>query len=83
MLQIREGRAAEDTYGARQREKLQRRAAEEEELMMRVPLAKAELKGLRAAQNTRFSGGAMLDDFADDVADLVQVPPPTPTHTPH
>ena len=54
---------------------MQRRAAEEEELMMRVPLAKSELKGLRAAQNNaRFSGGAMLDDFADDVADLVQVP---------
>ena len=48
------------------------RAAEEEELMMRVPLAKKELKGVRAVQHRAgFSGGAMLDDFADDVADLV------------
>lgn len=41
--------------------------------MMRVPLAKKELKGMRAAQRAGLSGGAMLDDFADDVADLVKV----------
>lgn len=64
----------DDAYAARQRERLLRRAEEEEELMMRVPLAKKELKGLRAVQKKGgFSGGAMLDDFADDVADLVQV----------
>ena len=66
----------DNSYMARQRERLLRRAAEEEELMMRVPLAKKELKGLKAVQNKAgFSGGAMLDDFADDVADLVQVSP--------
>lgn len=75
VLQIREARVEGDSsYAARQRERLLRRAAEEEELMMRVPLAKKELKGLRAVQHKAgFSGGAMLDDFADDVTDLVQV----------
>ena len=67
-------RAGEETeQAARQRARLDRRAAEEEELMMRVPLAKKELKGMRAAHRAGLSGGALLDDFADDVADLVKV----------
>ena len=75
-LQLREMRAGEETEQAtRQRARLDRRAAEEEELMMRVPLAKKELKGMRAAQRAGLSGGALLDDFADDVADLVKVRP--------
>lgn len=72
-MQLREVRAGEETeQAARQRARLDRRAAEEEELMMRVPLAKKELKGIRAAQRAGLSGGALLDDFADDVADLVK-----------
>lgn len=73
-IQLRETRAGEETeQAARQRARLDRRAAEEEELMMRVPLAKKDLKGMRAAQRAGLSGGALLDDFADDVADLVKV----------
>ena len=73
-LQLRETLAGEETeQAARQRARLDWRAAEEEELMMRVPLAKKQLKGMRAAQRAGLSGGALLDDFADDVADLVKV----------
>lgn len=63
----------EDAFAARQRRRLEKRAEEEEDLMMRVPLHKKELKQLRQAEKSRLTGGAMLDDFADDVADLVQV----------
>lgn len=74
MVQLRGVRPGEETEQAtKQRERLDRRAAEEEELMMRVPLKKKELKGMRAAQRAGLSGGALLDDFADDVADLVKV----------
>jgi hypothetical protein len=73
-MQLRELRAGEDhDNAARQRARLDRRAEEEEELMMRVPLGKKELKSLKAAQRAGMAGGALLDDFADDVADLVQV----------
>lgn len=41
--------------------------------MARVPLSKAERKNLKAQRRAGLSGGVMLDDFADDVADLVQV----------
>lgn len=58
---------------AKQRERLEKRAAAEEELMMRVPLAKKELKSMKAARRLQASGGALLDDFGDEVADLVQV----------
>ena len=51
---------------ARQRERLEKRAAAEEELMMRVPLAKAELRSMKAARR-QAAGGALLDDFGDEV----------------
>lgn len=71
--ELREQRAGEDhDNAAKQRARLTRRAEEEEELMMRVPLGKKELKNLKAAQRAGMAGGALLDDFADDVADLVQ-----------
>jgi hypothetical protein len=54
---------------------------QEEELMARVPLSKAEHKNLKAQRRAGLSGGIMLDDFADDVADLVQVSSSAcPTH---
>jgi len=43
-----------------------------------VPLSRAERQGLKAARRAGLAGGALLDDFADDVADLVQVGPPGP-----
>ncbi len=41
--------------------------------MARVPLSKTERKNLKAQRRAGLSGGVMLDDFADDVADLIQV----------
>ena len=41
--------------------------------MARVPLTKTERKNLKAQRRAGLSGGVMLDDFADDVADLIQV----------
>lgn len=73
-MQLHEVRAGEETeMAAKQRVRLERRAAEEEEMMMRVPLGKKELKELKAARRAGMAGGALLDDFADDVADLVKV----------
>jgi hypothetical protein len=43
-----------------------------------VPLSRAERQGLKAARRAGLAGGALLDDFADDVADLVQVGLPGP-----
>ncbi|KAF8059680.1 hypothetical protein HT031_005088 [Scenedesmus sp. PABB004] len=53
------------------RQRLEARAAEEEELMLRVPLSKAEARKLKAQRRAGLSGAAGLTDFADDVADLV------------
>ena len=73
-MQLQEVRVGEESEkAAKQRARLERRAAEEEELMMRVPLGKNELKELKAARRAGMAGGALLDDFADDVADLVKV----------
>ena len=64
----------EETAGLqRAKARLAARAAQEEELMARVPLSKGERKNLKAQRRAGLSGGAMLDDFADDVADLIQV----------
>ena len=41
--------------------------------MARVPLSRAERAGLKQARRAGMAGGAMLDDFADDIAGLVQV----------
>ena len=57
----------------RHRQKLEARAAEEEDLMVRVPLSKEQRKKLKADRRGNLSGAAMLNDFADDVADLVGV----------
>ena len=72
-LQLRDTLIGEDTdYAAQQRARLDRRAAEEEELMTRVPLRKKELANLKAAHRVGMSGGALLDDFADDISKLFQ-----------
>ena len=61
-----------DTADAlRQRQKLAARAEVEEELMIRVPLSKDERKKLKAQRRAGLSGKALLDDFQDDLADLV------------
>ncbi len=61
-----------DTADAlRQRQKLEARAEVEEELMIRVPLSKDERKKLKAQRRAGLSGKALLDDFQDDLADLV------------
>lgn len=61
-----------DTVAAlRERQRMAARDAEEEDLMIRVPLSKDERKRLRAQKRAGLSGKALLDDFADDVADLV------------
>ena len=73
-LQLREAPAGGDAAGlVRARERLAARAAEEEELMTRVPLRKGERKQLKSQWRASMAGGALLDDFADEVADLVQV----------
>jgi len=61
-----------DTADAlRQRQKLAARADVEEELMIRVPLSKDERKKLKAQRRAGLSGKALLDDFQDDLAGLV------------
>ena len=61
-----------DTADAlRHRQKLAARAEVEEELMIRVPLSKDERKKLKAQRRAGLSGKALLDDFQDDLADLV------------
>ena len=59
----------------RHRQRLEARAAEEEDLMVRVPLSKEQRKKLKADRRGNLSGAAMMNDFADDVADLVGVRP--------
>ncbi len=56
----------------RQRAHLSARAAVEEDMMQRVQLSKEERRRLKGARRSALSGGAMLDDFADDVAGIVQ-----------
>jgi U3 small nucleolar RNA-associated protein 3 len=61
-----------DTVDAlRTRQRLAARENVEEELMIRVPLSKEERKSLKAQRRAGLSGKALLDDFADDIADLV------------
>ena len=74
VLQLRERIGEEETAGLqRAKARLAARAAQEEELMARVPLSKTERKNFKAQRRAGLSGGVMLDDFADDVADLIQV----------
>jgi U3 small nucleolar RNA-associated protein 3 len=54
------------------RQRMEARARAEEELFARVPLSKAEAKKLKAQQRAGLAGaGGALDDFAEEVADLV------------
>eukprot|EP00887_Chlorella_sp_A99_P005929 scaffold29.g5929.t1 len=64
--------AGMDTAAAiRERQRLAARDDVEEELMIRVPLSKEERKRLKAQRRAGLSGKALLDDFADDIADIV------------
>lgn len=65
----------ESMEALRHRQRLEARAAEEEDLMVRVPLSKEQRKQLKADRRHNMSGSAMMNDFADDVADLVGVSP--------
>lgn len=61
-----------DTVAAlRQRQRMAARDAVEEDLMVRVPLSREERKQMKAQRRAGLSGKALLDDFVDDVADLV------------
>eukprot|EP00873_Tetraselmis_striata_P000222 jgi/Tetstr1/420486/TSEL_011599.t1 len=55
----------------RARQRREARDEAEEEAFVRVALTKDERKRERALRRTGLSGHGMLDDFADDVADLV------------
>ena len=52
---------------------MEARAAVEEDMMTRVPLSKEEAKKMRQQHREGMSGKAMLDDFADEVADIVGI----------
>jgi hypothetical protein len=66
----------EDTAAMkRQRAHLSARAAVEEDMMQRVQLSKEERRRLKGARRSALSGGAMLEDFADDVAGIVEARP--------
>lgn len=76
LLQLRASNlvAGNETLEAlRHRQRLEARAAEEEDLMVRVPLSKEQKKQLKADRRLNLSGAAAMNDFADDVADLVGV----------
>ncbi|KAG1660216.1 hypothetical protein FOA52_005085 [Chlamydomonas sp. UWO 241] len=55
----------------KQRQRLEARAAVEEDMMSRVPMSKEEAKKMKAQKRAGMSGKVMLDDFADEVADIV------------
>lgn len=55
----------------RERQRLAARDEEEEDLMIRVPLSRDERKRLKAQKRAGLSGKALLDDFADEVTDLI------------
>ncbi|KAG2499555.1 hypothetical protein HYH03_002500 [Edaphochlamys debaryana] len=57
----------------RTRARLEARAAVEEDMFSRVPLSKDEAKRLRQQRRAGMSGAAMLEDFGDEVADLVDL----------
>ncbi|GFR45262.1 hypothetical protein Agub_g6368 [Astrephomene gubernaculifera] len=57
----------------RTRAKLEARAAVEEDMFIRVPLSKDEAKRLRQQRRAGMSGAGLLEDFGDEVADLVDM----------
>ena len=66
------GAAAEDIgFIRREAARLQRRAAQEEDLFARVPMSKQERQRSKAAERKATGMSAQVADFADDVADVV------------
>eukprot|EP00798_Chlamydomonas_sp_ICE-L_P004178 gene4178-14278_t len=62
-----------DSYAAiKQRQRLEIRARSEENMMMRVPLSKDEVKAMKKNKRDGMSGASMMDDFGDEVADIVK-----------
>ncbi|KAL3687632.1 hypothetical protein R1sor_013941 [Riccia sorocarpa] len=55
----------------REKERLEARAKEEEDLFARVPLSKVERKKLKQLKKSRNGLSDILDDFDDNLADLV------------
>ncbi|GAX72959.1 hypothetical protein CEUSTIGMA_g414.t1 [Chlamydomonas eustigma] len=55
----------------KQRQRLEARAAVEEDMMIRVPLSREEAKKMKQQHRAGMSGKALMDDFADEVADIV------------
>jgi len=65
------GMGAESAFVAREAARLARRAAEEEDLFVRVPLSKQERARAAAAGRKAVGMSAQVGDFGDDVGDIV------------
>eukprot|EP00271_Cylindrocystis_brebissonii_P002772 TRINITY_DN13573_c0_g1_i1.p1 TRINITY_DN13573_c0_g1~~TRINITY_DN13573_c0_g1_i1.p1 ORF type:complete len:875 (-),score=338.73 TRINITY_DN13573_c0_g1_i1:369-2879(-) len=65
--------ASESREMQRERERLQARARDEEELFARVPLSRAEKTQLKSLTRNRNSMAGILDDLDDDVGDIVRM----------
>lgn len=70
--EIQEGIVGETRDMQRERERLQKRAVEEENLFARVPLTKVERSRLKSLKGNRSALTGLLDDFDDDVGDIVR-----------
>ncbi|KFM25754.1 Something about silencing protein 10 [Auxenochlorella protothecoides] len=71
--ELRETLTGMDSAAAvRQRHRLAAREAVEEDLMLRVPLSREEGKAQRAARRAGLAGAALLDDFREDVASVLE-----------
>jgi U3 small nucleolar RNA-associated protein 3 len=62
----------ESAFVRREAERLARRAAEEEDLFVRVPLSKTERARAAAAGRKAVGLSAQVGDFGDDVGDIVE-----------
>jgi hypothetical protein len=72
MIQVREVVGATESKAMqRDRARLEARAQEEEELFARVPLSRVDRKKVKQLKQARNGLIGMLDDFEDDVGDLV------------
>lgn len=72
--ELRASVAGMDSLAAlRQRQKLEARAEVEEDLFTRVALSKEEAKRLKAHRRAGLAGQGLLEDFADEVADIVEL----------
>eukprot|EP00249_Psilotum_nudum_P015663 c25455_g1_i3 orf=438-1466(-) len=65
----------------REKERLEARAWQEEQLFTRVPLTKSEKQKLKHLKRSRNGLMGMLDDFDDDIADLVGMEDDQPATT--